>query len=65
MPHEVEGQRVLIRKYREVTSDGVTRIFEVCAEGVMDAAGRIRLIACAGRLRCKPSCRTNNKQSAA
>lgn len=65
MPREVEGQRVLIRKYREVTSNGRTRIFEVCAEGIMDAAGRIRLTACAGRLRCEPSCRINNKQNAA
>lgn len=63
----MDGQRVLIRKYREVTSDGKTRISEVCAEGIMDAAGRIRLTACAGRVQCKPPEHTGacNKQSAA
>lgn len=67
VPHEAEGQRVLIQKCREVTVDGQTHVSELYAEGLVDVDGHMRLIACVGKIIRKSSRKSesSNENSAA
>ena len=62
-----EKQRVTIRKYREVTINGRTIVSELYAEGSLDAAGRLCLTCCAGRIQNRASLHAGktNTQNAA